>query len=76
MIKTEDDIYLIAAYLTNGAIIKQNGIDRSNPKHIRFEVEGENLDRIEIDWANGKLMGNLVDYHRAIRKVKGLLYDR
>jgi hypothetical protein len=74
--KEESNIYLVAAYLSAGGKLSPTGIDRSNPKHIKFTIEGEELDEIETGWFNGSVTGNLVEYHEQIRKVKGLLYAR
>lgn len=74
MEKVEGNIYLVAAYLAEGAKIQR--IDRSNERHVKFVVTGINLDEIEIDWLNNELIGNLYTFAQAIRKVKNILYAK
>lgn len=73
--RKKSDIYLVAAWLTNGANLDLN-VDTSDPRHVVFTVSGQDLDELEQLWVNGKLDGNLVRYAEKIRNLKSILHGR
>lgn len=68
------DIYLVAAWMSHGANLVS--VDRSDPRHILFEVEGENLKDLEQEWINGSLFGNLITFSEKLRSIRVQLHVR
>jgi hypothetical protein len=66
--KATSNFYLAAAFLATGAEL--SAVDRTDPKHIRFIFEGENLSEIEKDWDTKALVVNAREYADAIREIK------
>lgn len=71
------DIYLVAAFLVNGGMLEKDRIDRSDNRHIRFclTVPEDIIERVEKEWYNGTLTGNLKEYSNSIKNLKSILHD-
>lgn len=68
------DIYLVAALLEAGAILKS--VDRSNNKHVKFILHSNfDFEKKRAMWINGTYEGNLASYAERIRMVKQQLYS-
>lgn len=85
--KKTRDLYLAAAFLALGA--KYEGSDRSDPKNMEFiftpkmseskdipPIVEQDLDAIEAQWINRKLVINAPDYADAIKRMKSLVHTR
>ena len=66
------NIYLGAAFMCWNA--KLIGVDRSDPNHVAYEFEGENLVDIKAEWLSGELIGNLSEYASHLKNLKQELY--
>lgn len=66
------NIYLGAAFMCHGA--KLLNVDRSDPNHVAYEFEGDDLTEIKSDWLLGELIGNLSSYASHLKNLKQELY--
>ena len=58
--------------MCNGAQLVE--VDRTDPNHVAYEFEGEDLAEIKSDWLAGILEGNLSTYASHLKNLKQELY--
>jgi hypothetical protein len=81
--RTETNIYLVAAYLTNGGKLDRSGVDRSDVRHIKLKITGdeETLSKTEDDWFSGGSCRRefpadvLKEYAEHLKDVKALIHS-
>lgn len=85
--KSTRDIYLAACWLALGAKLEKT--DKKDPRHMEFlftpkkmgetgilaEISSLDLDKIEMDWANGCVMVNAVQYKEALQRMKAVIHS-
>lgn len=86
--KRTTDVYFAATLLALGFRLEQ--VDRKDPRHMVFEfgrkkdgnlgtlqedVTQENLDELETQWANKKLMVNGWEQAEAIKRMKSIIHS-
>ena len=87
--KSTKDIYLAACYMALGA--KYERTDKSDRRHMAFyfspkplfetgvlavnELGGQDLDKIETDWANGCVLVNAIQYKDALQRLKAIIHS-
>lgn len=58
--------------MCNGAQLVD--VDRTDPNHVAYRFEGEDLAKIKSNWLSGKLYGNLPAYASHLKNLKQELY--
>ena len=91
MYKITKDIRLAAAYLLLGAkLVDVDRTDPRHQEFKFFTQDAVNigedlkietkrivdLDKIEKDWVNGELTGNLFEYAQAFQRMKSIIHSR
>lgn len=82
MFKKTRNIYLAAVFLCFGATLVE--VDKSDPRHQEFvfeirdsegQIEIGYLDKLELEYVNGKLMVNAADFREAIQRMKAIVHS-
>lgn len=86
--KQTTDVYFAATLLALGYKLEE--VDRKDPRHMKFiftnkfasnlgsiqdDVNQENLDMLETQWANRSLMVNAFDQAEAIKRMKSIIHS-
>ena len=86
--KRTTDVYFGATLLALGYTLAT--VDRKDPRHMVFEFSGklggnlgivqedinqENLDTLETQWANRSLLVNAFDFAEAIKRMKSIIHS-
>ena len=69
--RTTTDIYLIAAFLCQGARLLPDETDWTDKKHVKLTVEGDAklLDTVEDDWYNDCLLKRFSNRLRELKSI-------
>jgi hypothetical protein len=87
--KSTSDMGLAAAFFALGATLAS--VDKTDPRHMQFTfsprqittgelasvgIPTQDLDSIELLWANKSLPVNAVEFYDAIKRLKGIVHSK
>ena len=69
------DLFRGAFFLCNGGSLVQVRLGEDNHKIVSFLIEGEGIDRLDLEYRNGQALVNPLQFRESLNHLRDILFN-
>jgi hypothetical protein len=70
------DLFRGAYFLCNGGIVQNIKFEKGSSRLASFLIEGEGLDRLELEYRNGQATVNPLQFRESLNHLRDILFNK